>query len=243
MKLTDITEHRPYPLPDAPWAMKQTWSKLLMMHYPVAPEVVQPYLPRGLFLDTFDGAAWISMVPFLMSNVHPRFTFPVPWLSVFPELNVRTYVIHDGKPGVWFFSLDAANPVAVLIARNFYRLPYFNATMSVVEHPNSVDYYSQRRDSRSDPAQFVGEYGPIGEPFVAQLGTLDYFLAERYCLYTHDEHDNIYRGDIHHVPWPLQPATATIRTNTVSPIQLPTVEPILHYVERLDILAWLIKKL
>ncbi len=243
MKLTDIIEHRPYSLPDGPWVMKQTWSKLLFMHWPLPPEQIQPHLPNGLILDTYEGQAWISVVPFLMSNVYPRFTFPVPWLSSFPELNVRTYVIRDGKPGVWFFSLDAANPLAVLIARNLYRLPYFNATMSVVEHPSTVDYYCLRRDSRSDPAQFVGEYGPTGEVFHAQPGTLDYFLAERYCLYTHDQQYNIYRGEIHHKPWPLQPAQAHVRANTVSKVQLPTTDPILHYVERIDILAWVIKPL
>ncbi|PJF44544.1 MAG: hypothetical protein CUN55_03500, partial [Phototrophicales bacterium] len=203
MRLTDIVEHRPYPLPEGSWAMRQTWSKLLFMHWPLPADVVRPYIPNELKLDTFDGNAWISVVPFLMSNVYPRFTFPLPWLSAFPELNVRTYVTHEDKPGVWFFSLDAANPVAVMIARTFYHLPYFNATMSVVERTHSIDYYCMRRDRRSEPAQFVGEYGPSGDIYVAQPDTLEYFLVERYCLYAQDKKGNLYRGDIHHQPWPL----------------------------------------
>lgn len=241
MRLVDITEHRPYPLPTAPWAMEQTWSKLLFMHWPIPPEQIEPFIPDRLTLDTFDGYAWISVVPFMMSNIRPRMTVAVLWLSFFPELNVRTYVTHRDKPGVWFFSLDAGNPVAVSIARNLYRLPYFNASMRISEHPDSVSYYCHRQDLRSAPAQFVGIYGPAGDVYHAQPDTLDYFLTERYCLYTADDVGNIYRGDIHHKPWPLQAATADITANTISEIALPDTAPILQYVECIDILAWLIK--
>ena len=240
MHILNITEHRPYPLPQAPWVMQQRWSKLLFAHWPLKPEALESYIPEGLMLDTYDGQAWISVVPFYMSHVRPRYTVPLPWLSFFPELNIRTYVMKDDKPGVFFFRLDAGNPLAVYIAREWYQLPYFNAIMRWHEDMDgSIQYFSRRWDRRDAGGIFEANYRPISDVYLAQPDTLDYFLTERYCLYTHDETGNIYRGDIHHVPWPLQNAEADIIRNSVSPIALPSkTEPILQYVDELDVLAW-----
>lgn len=233
------TEHRPYPLPQQPWGMEQTWSNLLFAHWPLAPDVIAPHIPPGLTLDTFEGHAWISVVPFSMRNIRPRMTVAVPWLSAFAELNVRTYVTADDKPGVYFFSLDAANPVGVWIARTWYKLPYFNADMRVEKDTAlNITYTSYRQDKRAPAGDFDATYQPTSEVFHASPGTLDYFLTERYCLYTVGRGGNVLRGDIHHQRWPLQAAKADIRTNTVSVIPLPDTAPILQYVDCLDVLAW-----
>src|ERR671917_1552964 len=126
-KILNRTEHRPYPLPDGPWALFMSWHDLLFMHWPVPASALQPFVPPALRLDTFDGSAWLSVTPFRMSGTRPRLLPSVAPLSSFPELNVRTYVTAEGKPGIWFFSLDAHNPVAVRLARATFSLPYFDA--------------------------------------------------------------------------------------------------------------------
>src|SRR5262245_10075958 len=121
--ITD-TEHRPWPLPGRPWVMAMRWHDLLFAHWPVDPAVLRPLIPASLQIDTYDGQAWIGVVPFRMTGVRPRFVPPLPGLSAFAEINVRTYVTIEQKPGVWFFSLDAANRLAVWAARLSYHLPY-----------------------------------------------------------------------------------------------------------------------
>ena len=161
----------------------------------------------------------------------------------FLELNVRTYVKSpDGdRPGVWFFSLDAADPVAVVLARTIFRLPYFDAQMSLVEHDQTIYYQSLRTHRRAAPAEFVARYGPIDSPFVATPGTLAHWLAERYCLYAVDRHGHAYRAEIHHRPWPLQPAESEFSVNNIveaSGFRLPDCEPILHFARHIDVLTW-----
>jgi len=252
----DLTDHRPWPLPDTPWVMAQSWQNLLFAHWPMPPEAMRVLVPSALKLDTFDGEAWISVVPFKMSNVHPRGLPSVPWLSHFPELNVRTYVkAGDGsRPGVYFFSLDAANPIAVLLARSIFRLPYYHAQMDLIAHtqatlqsvpPDKTIYYQSRRTHRNAaPAVFVARYRPTGQPFAAQPGTLEQWLAERYCLYAVDRH-RLYSADIHHPPWPLQPAEAEFPINEIvsaSGFRLPDTPPVLHYSERLDVATWPLRR-
>src|SRR5215211_1629516 len=128
------TAHRPWPLPDRRWVMGQTWKQLLFMHWALPAEVLRPVVPAELPIDTFDGKAWIGVTPFEVVGVRLRGTPPVTWLSHFPELNVRTYTTLDGRPGIWFFSLDAARGAAVAAARRLYRLPYFHAQMAVRRH-------------------------------------------------------------------------------------------------------------
>src|SRR4051812_5845616 len=110
MDILKHTGHRPWPLPSGPWVMKQVWEELLFAHWPVSPEIIRPFIPGGINLDTYNDQAWLGIVPFRMSGVRPRLLPAVPWLSAFPELNVRTYVTVDNKPGVLFLSLEAANP-------------------------------------------------------------------------------------------------------------------------------------
>jgi uncharacterized protein YqjF (DUF2071 family) len=238
------TAHRPYALPERPWIMTQRWHDLLFAHWGMESESVRPLLPAALrpFLDTFEGKAWVGVVPFWMSRVKFRGLPAVPGLSRFPEMNVRTYVTVDGKPGVYFFSLDAENLPAVYAARMGFSLAYFYARMSVNVSDGDRVQYRSRRLQRPCPAEFAGTYAPLGhEAFNASPESIEQFLVERYCLYT-DKRGEIYRGDIHHLPWPLQRAQAKFEINNVAQshgIQLPNIPPLLHFAKELDVFIWL----
>jgi uncharacterized protein len=225
-------------MPDSPWIMTQTWNDLLFAHWRVDPDALRARIPAALELDRFDGAAWLGVVPFRMTNVGPRFVPPIPWLSAFPELNVRTYVTARGKPGVYFFSLDATNSLAVAGARTFFHLPYFGAEMTVQARGGWIDYESRRPGER---AVFLASYRPVGEPFEPRPGSLEHFLTERYCLHTIDPSGRVCTVDIHHPPWPLQTAEAQIGVNTMAAaagITLPDDPPLLHFAMRQDMVAW-----
>jgi uncharacterized protein YqjF (DUF2071 family) len=236
--------HRPYPPPDRAWHMTMSWLDLLFAHWSFAPEQIRALLPAGLELDTFDGRAWVAVVPFRMKHVGPRGLNWLPGVSAFPELNVRTYVVVDGKPGVWFFSLDAANRIAVQAARTLFHLPYFRARMSCEEPDSYIDYRSERCHAGAPPGQFFGRYRGVGPVYRSTPGTLEHWLTERYCLYAQDRAGRIRRGEIHHEPWPLQKAEADIHTCTVTDgwsIPLPDEPPLLHFVRRINVIGWLLE--
>jgi uncharacterized protein YqjF (DUF2071 family) len=237
----DGLKHRPWRRPKGPWVMAQTWHDLLFAHWPVRAAELRALIPARLEIDTFDGTAWVGVVPFRMSGVRLRGTPALPWLSSFPELNVRSYVVRDGKPGVWFFSLDAGNFVAVAIARRWFHLPYFRASMHLAERAGWIQYRSKRRHRESVPASLKARYRPIAALQLAQPGTLVSFLTERYCLYTADGRGRLIRGEIHHAPWPLQLAEAEFADNTMASaagIALPASEPLLHFARRQDVVVW-----
>ncbi|MCC6575688.1 MAG: DUF2071 domain-containing protein [Planctomycetes bacterium] len=197
-------------------------------------------LPQGLEIDTFDGQAYIGVVPFHMTHATGRFLPSVPGLSTFAEINLRTYVTVGGKPGVLFFSLDAASPAAVWAARRWWKLPYFHAYIHFEHHGDAIGYNSVRTHALSPQADFVGRYEPAGPVYAAAPGSLDHWLTERYCLYSLAG-PAIIRGEIHHARWPLQPARAEISTNTMALAQgiaLPETPPLLHFTKRLDVLGW-----
>jgi len=201
--LLEQTSHRPWPVSSGPWIMAQSWHDLLFAHWPVDSAILRPFIPAPLGVDTFDRDAWVGVVPFRMSGVRLRGTPALPWVSRFPELNVRTYVTFDGKPGVWFFSLDAGNPIAVTLARRWFHLPYFRARMRCQPVGGEIRYASQRSHPGTPDAIFQAKYRPASEPFQARWGTLEHFLTERYCLYAAAA-NRIFRGEIHHRPWQLQ---------------------------------------
>ena len=241
----DDVSHRPWPLPSRPWVMTQSWHDLLFAHWPVDRAALAALVPREFEIDLFDGSAWLGVVPFEMRHVAPRGVPALPWISAFPELNVRTYVTAHNKPGVYFFSLDAANPLAVHAARLWLRLPYFSAAMRIERSGDRVAYQSRRR-AAAPPAELVAAYQPIGAPFTPLRGTLEYFLTERYCLYARDHRDRPYRLDIHHRPWRLRVARADIENNSMAAaagITLPAVVPLLHFVSRQDMVAWMPQRL
>jgi uncharacterized protein len=233
-------DHRPWPVPRKLWFMGQTWLDLLFAHWALDPGAVRPHVPRPLKLDTFAGSAWVGITPFLVSGLRLAPMPPVPYLSRFPEINVRTYVTLAGKPGIWFFSLDAESGFAVSSARRLYHLPYFVAEMSASRSGNRVSYSSARTDEQGHNARFEGRYGPTGPASPAEPGSLEYFLTERYCLYSLDDRGTLHRGEIHHPPWLLQPAEAKISVNTMAPpgLDLPDEPPLLHFAARQDVLLW-----
>jgi uncharacterized protein YqjF (DUF2071 family) len=229
-----VTEHRPWKLPRGPWVMMQGWYDLLFAHWPVPAEQLRALVPDVLQIDTFDGSAWIGITPFQLT-VRPR---ALPLHLRCPELNCRTYVEHGGKAGIFFFSLDAASRLAVQGARLLYLLPYFDAQATIGSEGAHIDYRLRRTDGT---AEFSATYAPVeGEPRCATPGSLEHWLTERYCLYTHFQ-NRLYRGEIHHWPWPLQNATGEIRRNSIATaagIRLPEQAPLLHFSRGIEVLVW-----
>jgi uncharacterized protein len=203
-------------------------------------EELQRVVPDELPLDTFDGSAWLGVTPFHVAAVRVRGLPHLPGVTSFGETNVRTYTTIGGKPGVYFISLDAASRLAVAGARRTYRLPYFHARISTRRTERSIDYRLSRAADDGPPAELFLSYGADGAPVQARPGSLGYFLAERYCLYTLDENRRVLRADIHHPPWPLQPAVAEIERNTMGAQigQRLEGEPLLHIAARQDVLVW-----
>jgi uncharacterized protein YqjF (DUF2071 family) len=233
--------HRPWPLPAGRWIMAQSWHDLLFAHWPVEQAALRRHIPPKMEIDTFQGQAWLGVVPFRMSGVRLRGTPAVPWLSAFPELNVRTYVVANSKPGVWFFSLDAANRIAVALARAWFHLPYFRARMSCEERSGWIEYKCARSHRGAACGVLNGRYRAIGEKFSAAPGSLEHFLTERYCLYTTDGVGQVISGEIHHAPWPLQAAEAELVSNTMpeaAGIYLAPAKPLLHFSKRQDVVVW-----
>jgi uncharacterized protein len=239
--------HRPYPLPTGHWRMAQRWNDLLFAHWPIPEDAIASLLPTGLQLDTFDGYAWVGVIPFWMNHVRTRTlgeaTVTIPTTAAFSELNLRTYVRSKvtGLHGVYFFSLDAASALAVLGARTLFHLPYFLAAMQRHTEPDGTIHYNSTRLLAKRNVRFQARYretGDIQPP--SQPGTLEYFLTERYCLFT-SHRGRIHVGHIHHLPWPLQSAEAEITLNTLPAahgITLPNRPPILHFASTLDVYIW-----
>lgn len=217
--------------------MGQTWEELLFAHWQVPIEALRAHLPPELEVDTYDGAAYLGITPFRVTNVRLRGLLPVPLVSSFTELNCRTYVTHGGdRPGIWFFSLDASSRLAVEAARRLYKLPYFQARMSPRQG------FASSRVGAERPHVWESRHAPTGVG-IPEGATLERFLAERYCLYTTDERGALHRADIHHPPWPLQGATAEIRANTIPPDGLAVAgEPHLMYSALQDVLIWSLER-
>lgn len=230
------TAHRPWPPSEEPWAMAQTWDDLLFAHYRVAAEELARLVPQGLEIEQYDGSAWLGVTPFVITGFRLRGTLPLPRLSTFPELNVRTYVSVDDKPGIWFFSLDTSSLLAVEGARRVYKLPYFQARLSIERRAGRVVCACERNDNSE--RRFEGRYQAAGEVFNPEPDSLEWFLTERYCLYAIDQ-GRLHRAEIQHPPWPLQSAEARLETNTMPP---PGIElggpPLCHFSRRQDVLIW-----
>jgi uncharacterized protein YqjF (DUF2071 family) len=234
------TAHRPWPPPRTPWILGQTWLDQLFAHWPVPVDALRAIVPPALSIDSFDGSAWLGMTPFRVSGLRFRGTVPLPLLSTFLELNVRTYVTLDGKPGVFLFSVDASSRPAVEAARRLYKLPYFHARISAIPSGDHIEYWSRRTDPRSGPAELKVAYRPAGQVFQAGRGTIEEFLTERYCLYTADAKGALWHAEIHHPPWPLQEGECAIDLNTMPPrgVHLASEQPLMHYAARTDVVIW-----
>jgi hypothetical protein len=204
------------------------------------PRALRSKVPSAFELDVIDGDAWIGVVPFSMTNVTGRGLPTLPRVSEFPELNVRTYVRVDDRPGVYFFSLDAGSLLAVHAARSLLNLPYHHAAMHVSSNRDVVSYDS-RRYGNASTAELSAKYSASGSVSAPVEDSLEYFLTERYCLYNVDRKGRPYRLEIHHPPWALQPAEAELACNTMvdaAGLTLPDRPPLLHFVGRQDTVAW-----
>jgi uncharacterized protein YqjF (DUF2071 family) len=245
------TSHSPRPLPSGRWVMTQRWNDLLFAHWPLPASSLAPLLPDGLHIDTFQGSAWIGVVPFWMDRIKLRGMPPIPGARSFPELNLRTYVRDQraGTPGVYFFSLDAGNLFAVAAGRLIYSLPYHWAEMRLEQRSErEFSFYSRRRLS-SKEVLFKARYrglGPTRRLVESRSGTLEHFLTERYSLFTHNRAGQAMRASIHHIPWPLEEAEAEIERNDLPAamgIRLPDQQPVLHYSRRLAVYIWQLERL
>jgi len=237
--------HRGWPLPSGPWVMAQRWHELLFAHWPVPVEVLRPLIPARLAIDTREKEAWLGVIPFRMTGVRLRSTLAIRGLAAFPELNVRTYVVCDGKPGVWFFSLDAGNAIAVRAARAWFHLPYYRARMRSHAEGDWIEYRSERTHTGAAAAELKIRYRGCGTEQIAERGTLAHWLTERYCLYAPGARGQIYRGEIHHAPWRLRSAEAVIERNTMAEalgVKLPKVEPVLYFAESQEVVVWAPKR-
>lgn len=217
------------------------WHDLLFAHWPVEAGALRGLIPAALEIDEFDGSAWVGVVPFRMSGIRHRLLPPLPGTSAFPELNVRTYVRHGGRGGVYFFSLDARNRLAVMAARARFHLNYRWARMSCERRDGWVHYHCERRAARECAAGFVGRYRASGPAFASRSGALEHWLTERYSLFVETPGGRVGQGEIDHAPWPLQPAEAEIERNTMAKaagIELPGGPAVLHFAERLEVRAW-----
>jgi len=203
------TDHRPWPLPKRPWVMTMDWEDLLFLHWRVAAAALQRHLPPAVEVETFDGSAWLGVVPFRMARTRFRWLPPVPTAHRFPELNVRTYVRCAGRPGVWFFSLDAQSQLAVAGARATFGLPYRYARMRWERSGDEVSFASERRDRAGGEARFRARWKAVGEHQPAASGSLEHFLTERYCMFVAGK-NGVQCGEIAHAPWQLAPAAVDL---------------------------------
>ncbi|WP_271755134.1 YqjF family protein [Cohnella sp. JJ-181] len=225
--------------------MKQVWNHLLFAHWPVSSSEIAPLIPKGLALDLREGTPWLTISPFRVNGQRIRGLPPIPFASRFPELNVRTYVVCGGRPGIYFFSLDASSRLSVEAARRL-RLPYMNAGMDVAEQGGTIRYRSKREDRRGGPAAFHAAYRAESNRLLhAAPGSLLHWLTERYCLYTTGKSGELLTVDIHHRPWPLREASLSVAVNTMTDplgIRLPGDAQLLTYTDRLDVLFWPLRK-
>lgn len=231
-------EHRPWELPAAPWSWRQSWLDLLFAHWPVDAKLLRNLVPAPLEVQELEGTSWIGLVPFRMAGVMRRPLPDLPWISAFPELNVRLYVEHEGKAGVWFLSLDATNPLAVWAARRYFHLPYFRARIEIGSTGDDFRY-TARRTVLEPALELI--YRPSSTVYESRPGTLEHWLTERYCMYAQAPDGSIWRNDVHHAPWPLQAAEAEIVHNSYfSSHGLSMTGPpaLLHFARRVDVVVW-----
>ncbi|WP_261131574.1 YqjF family protein [Bacillus sp. Marseille-Q3570] len=232
-ELLEKTSHRTAPFPNHQWRLSQRWDHLLFMHFPVSTEMLRVHVPSSLELDTFEGQAWIGIIPFAVKDMRIRGLPKIPFYHSYLELNVRTYVTYKGVPGVYFFSLDA-NHLPVVFGTRILSLPYFRAGMSMGMEDEVINYSSSRKGKTT--GIFTGSYRPISEPFTPEGGSLTYWFLERYLLWT-ENGKKLLRGDIHHERWMVTEAETRINKMMFPPFKLDT-PMYAHYAASQRALMW-----
>lgn len=240
------SSHRPRPLPVGRWVVSQRWNDLLFAHWPLAPSQLAPLLPEWLEVETFQSKAWLGAVPFWLDRVKIRNVPSVPGVRSFPDLNLLTYVRDrfTGTPGVYCFSLDASNLLAVGVARSLYHLPYHWAEMRLEQRSDrEFAIYSRRRMAHREvifKARYRG-LGPTHRTAEIRGGSFEYFITERSCLFNSNRAGQPIRASLHYIPWPLEEAEAEIERNDLPAsigIELRNPEPVLHYSRRMAVYIW-----
>jgi uncharacterized protein YqjF (DUF2071 family) len=238
--------HKPRPLPSGRWLMRQRWNDLLFAHWPVPASSIAPLLPEGLEVDIFQGSAWLGVMPFWMDRIKVHGFPPIPGARNFPDLSLRTYVREERTraQGVFCLSLDASNLLAVAAGRTFFHLPYHWADMHMEQRSERELSFSSRRRFADQPVIFKACYRGLGPSLrlaESRLGSLEYFLMERYCLFSTNRAGELVRVNLHHVSWSLEEAEAEIEQNNLAEVlglQLPNQKPVLHYTRRLAVYVW-----
>ena len=223
--------HRPFPLPSSKWTLGQTWENYFWANWRVDADEIRSSVPDELEIEEFDGNAWLGMTFFRVRALRARGGLPLPGISSFLQLNIRTYVRGpDGLPGVWFFTIDASSRLAALGVRRLYHVPAFHARMTL----DVLDGWQEAECVRlGEPGRvFSGRYRAAGESFHAESGSLEWFLTERYRLFAHDA-----RAEMHHDQWLLRPAEAEIELTSIAPFEL-SGKPLCHLSLRQDALIW-----
>ncbi|HEU5476228.1 MAG TPA: DUF2071 domain-containing protein [Gaiellaceae bacterium] len=223
--------HRPFPLPASRWTLGQTWEHTFWAHWPVPLADVRLRVPDDLEIEEYDGSAWLGIQFFRVRALRARGALPVPGISSFLQLNLRTYVRGpDGLPGVWFFSIDASSRLAAIGVRRIYRVPAFYARMTLEP---IADWQEAECVRVGEPGRvFAARYRPTGETFHTEAGSLESFLTERYRIFTADA-----RAEMHHDRWLLSPAEAEVELASISPLVLDGA-PRCHFAFRQDALIW-----
>ncbi len=230
-------EHRPWPLPERPWMMRQTWRDLLFSHWPVPKSELRAFVPQPLELEEHDGTSWVTLVPVRLTGVTLRLVPSVPLLSSFTQLNLRLYVTHEGRPGLWFVSLDASSALTVWAARRFLHLPYHLASMRFAKRLGAVRFVSSRKQGA---AEFSALYRPAGTA-TEEKSNLERFLVERYCNYSRTPAGGILRTEVHHHPWSLQKAEVEIEQNSVlvsAGLGVTGAPSLVHFARRQDVVVY-----
>ena len=233
-------KHRPWPIPEQPWSWRQAWCNLLFAHWPIPKSDLRLLIPEPLEVQEFDGTAWLGVVPFEMRGVMRRFLPDLPGFSAFPEWNVRTYVSLNGRPGVWFFSLDATNRLAVWGGQRCFHLPYHRAKITIQQNDGQLLHEGSRHD-HGPHLEYAAKFAPAGPTFQAEPGSLEHWLTERYCLYAHRPDGRMYRTEVHHRQWPLQNASAELDVKALVArchltIEGPPVSCL--FAKKVDVVAW-----
>jgi uncharacterized protein YqjF (DUF2071 family) len=246
LKFMPSTAHKPRPLPSGRWLLRQRWNDMLFANWPVPAAALAPLIPEGLQVDTFQGSAWLGIMPFWMEQIKLRGLPPIPGARTFPHLSLRTYVRdpQTGTLGLTFLSLEASNLLAAALGRAFYRLPYHWAEMHMEQRSEREFAFYSRRRFAARPVIFKARYrglGPSQRLAESRVGTLEYFLMERYCLFSRNHDGQAIQASLHHVAWPLEEAEAEIEQNDLAAVlgvTLPDQEPVLHYTRRLAVYVW-----